>query len=193
MSPKAVGLIWFLAAAILLAGCGGGGGETAAVVRRPVASGGSAGQTTTDVSHRPALTAADVRMVKSAALHNGFTREIAAGGRAQVRLVFPSLSSGGRTLLGGVAQVRISPPASFTDLKLPATIAPNEKAPAGTPTLHRYVRISASQVSELDVEIALPSGRAVRIEPSGEGYRVTKAELIGPPPRNPAYAPEPGA
>jgi len=52
--------------------------------------------------------------------------------------------------------------------------------------------MSATNVSKLEVAVRLADGRAVGIEPSGDGYRVTKLELIGPPPNNPAYAPEPG-
>jgi hypothetical protein len=152
----------------------------------------SSGPRKADAATYSTLTRADVRKIGGAARRSRYTREVAAGGRVRVGKVIPSISAGGRTLLGGVAYVYLSPPVTFDDQILPGTISPDHKAPPGTPTLYRYGRVSASNVSELEEEIRMPSGRAVRIEPAGDGYRVTKEELIGPAPTNPAYAPEPG-
>jgi hypothetical protein len=128
------------------------------------------------------------------ALHSTFVKRIAGDRKIAVSgSVVPWLAEGDRHLIGGVVKIPISPPAKFTDLRLPATISPNHKAPTGTPTLYRYARMSASNVGELEVAVDLSEGRPVRIEPSGDGCRVTKLELIGPPPKNSsAYAPEPG-
>jgi hypothetical protein len=134
------------------------------------------------------------RRVEALALHSPFVKRIADDRKIAVSgSVVPWVTEGDRRLIGGVVNIPISPPANFTDLRLPATISPNHKAPPGTPTLYRYARMSASNVGELEVAVDLSKGRPVRIEPSGDGYRVTKLELIGAPPKNSsAYAPEPG-
>jgi hypothetical protein len=179
--------------ALLLAGCGG----SAAV--DSTAGSGSATQVTPTfhpVGDRANgnLGKAKARRVESLALHNHFVERIA--GDRQITVAGPVarwVTEGGRHLIGGVVKIPISPPARFTNLRLPATISPNHKAPPGTPTLYRYARMSATNVGELEVAVDLSEGRPVRIEPSGDGYRITKLELIGPSPKNPAaYAPEPG-
>jgi hypothetical protein len=76
--------------------------------------------------------------------------------------------------------------------RLPATISPNRKAPPQTPTLHRFARFSATNVTELNVSVDLDGRRVVAIEPTGDGVEVTKIELIGPWPKSPSYEPEPG-
>lgn len=127
------------------------------------------------------------------ALHNLFVKEVSAGSRVRIaNKVVPTVAEGSRKLIGGSVLLFLSPAVEFENQKLPATIYPNHKAPPGTPPLYRYVRMSASNVGELEVEVKLENGRPVRIEPAGEGYKVTKVELIGPAPSNPAYAPEPG-
>jgi hypothetical protein len=138
------------------------------------------------------LTKGRARKIRAAALHSRFVRQVSAGSQIRVSKVIPWVSEGGRELLGGVIHLYLSPSVEFDNQKLPATISPNQKAPPGTPTLYRYIRMSAANVGELEVQIKLENGRAVRIEPAGEGYKVTKAELIGPPPKSSAYAPEPG-
>ena len=139
------------------------------------------------------MTPAKARRIRSAAANNGFVGQIASGSEIRVsQQVVPTLTIGGRRLIGGSVQVYLTPPVSLVDQRLPAVVYPNEKAPAGTPTLHRHVLLSGSNISQLEVSISLERGSAERIEPSGSGFEVTKFELIGPPPKNPAYAPEPG-
>lgn len=138
------------------------------------------------------LSKADTRKLKAFALADRYVRGIAAGSHPRVVNVVPWLSEGGRELIGGRVEILLSSPVRLVDERLPGTISPNQKAPPGTPTLHRFARFSATNVTELDVSVELASGRAVQIEPTGDGAEVTKIELIGPSPKNPAYAPEPG-
>jgi hypothetical protein len=186
-------LLTTLCGAVLLVGCGGAGSGTAAgtvaasVPEQPTITGGSASG-----SKLPRLTAADLRRIRTSIRRDRFVREVAGGSRVLVGKVIPSVSEGGRQLLGGAAQVHLSPAVEIEDQKLPVEIYPNQKAPPGTPTLHRFIRMSATGVGELEVAARLANGRVTRIEPSGTGYKVTKAELIGPAPTDPAYAPEPG-
>ncbi len=119
-------------------------------------------------------------------------RELSAGSGVRASKVVPWVAEGGGGLIGGAVHLYLSTAVDFANQKLPATISPNQKAPPGTPTLYRYVRMSATSVSELEVQIQLANRRAVRIEPAGGGYKITKLKLIGPPPKSPAYAPEPG-
>ncbi len=138
------------------------------------------------------LSRADARKLKAFALRNRYVRGVVAGSHPSVVDVVPWLSEGGRELIGGRVEIRLGSPVRLVDERLPGTISPNRKAPPGTPTLHRFARFSATNVTELDVSVELDGGRAVQIEPAGDGAKVTKIELIGPPPKNPAYAPEPG-
>ena len=139
------------------------------------------------------MTPAQAQRIRSAALSNGFVRQIASGSKIRAsRQVVPSVTIGGRRLIGGSVQIYLDPPVSVVDQRLPAVIYPNEKAPPGTPTLHRHVLLSGSNIGQLEVAISLKGGNAERIEPSGSGSKVTKFELIGPRPKDPAYAPEPG-
>jgi hypothetical protein len=138
------------------------------------------------------LTKTDARELKTAALHNRFVRAIAEGNRPRIVNVGPWVSEEGWELIGGSVEIRLSPPMRLVNERLPATISPNRKAPPGTPTLYRFARFSATNVTELDVSVELDGGRAVAIEPSGDGVKVTKIELIGPPPKSPSYEPEPG-
>jgi hypothetical protein len=138
------------------------------------------------------MTAADVRTIKASIRRDHFVRQIAAGSRVRLSNVVPWVSEGDTELLGGATELYLSPAIDLDDQKLPATISPNRKAPPGTPTLYRFIRMSATNVSELEVSVRLANRRVVRIEPSGTGYEVTKMELIGPPPASSAYAPEPG-
>ncbi len=140
------------------------------------------------------MTPAKAQRIRSAALNNGFVRQLASGSEIKVsEEVVPSSTGGRRSkLIGGNVQVYLSPPVDVVDQRLPAVIYPNEKAPPGTPTLHRHVLLSGTNISRLEVAIRLKRGNADRIEPSGSGFKVTRFELIGPPPKNPAYAPEPG-
>jgi hypothetical protein len=157
--------------------------------------GESEGRTTVSavVSGPRSLTPADARKIRLAAVRDRFVRELAGGSRVRLAgQVVPWLSADGRKLLGGVVQLALAPAVDFEDQKLPVTISPNQKAPPGTPTLYRFARMSATDVSRLEVEVRLADAKAVRIEPSGDGYTVTKLELIGPPPTGSAYAPEPG-
>lgn len=138
------------------------------------------------------MSGADVREIKAAVRRDPYVREVAAGSRLRVAGVIPWVSEGGTELIGGAAHVYLRPAVDLENQKLPATISPNHMAPPGTPTLYRFIRMSATDVSELEVSVRRADDRVVRIEPSGSGYRVTKAELIGPAPTDPAYAPEPG-
>lgn len=139
------------------------------------------------------MTPAKAQRIRSAAVKNGFVRQIASGSEIRVsQQVVPSLTIGGRKLIGGIVQVYLAPPASVVDQRLPAVIYPNENAPLGTPTLHRHALLSGSNIGQLEVEINLRRGGAERIEPSGSGFEITKFELVGPHPKDPAYAPEPG-
>jgi hypothetical protein len=179
----------------LSGGCGGGKDNATSV---SVASEFSPPK---EVSFRPTkslpssnfgLTKARARRIRTSALRNRFVREVSAGSRVRASGVVPWVAEGSRELVGGSVHLFLNPPVEFDNQKLPATISPNQKAPPGTPTLYRYVRMSAVNVGELEVQIKLENGRAVRIEPAGEGYKVAKTELIGPPPKSPTYAPEPG-
>jgi hypothetical protein len=187
MRSAAIVLVVLGAAGLI--GCGGEGrvageGTTAAIGFEPLPG---------RVVRHLGLTAADRRRIRDVALHNHFVHGVASGSRVRILgRVAPVVSVGGRKLLGGAVELKLSPAVEFEDLRLPATISPNEKAPSGTPTLFRFVRMSANHVGELEVEVRLAGGRPVRIEPSGDGYEVTKLELIGPPPTSSAYAPEPG-
>ena len=130
--------------------------------------------------------------IKRSVLRSGILKRLSAGSHVRISKVVPWVSEGSRELLGGVAHVYLSPAVDFDDQRLPATIFPNQEAPPETPTLYRFVRMSATNVRDLEVQVMLTDRRVVRIEPSGTGYEVTKLELIGPPPASPAYAPEPG-
>jgi hypothetical protein len=126
-------------------------------------------------------------------LRNSYVRGIVEGSHpGVVDDVVPWVSEGGRKLIGGRVEIRLSPPVRLVNERLPGMIFPNQKAPPGMPTLHRFARISATNVSQLEVSVELDSGRAASIESAGDDVNVTKIELIGPPPKNPAYAPEPG-
>lgn len=138
------------------------------------------------------MTQANSLKIKKSVMRNGLVRRLSAGSRIRASKVIPWVSEGGRELLGGVVHIHLSPAVDFDDQKLPATISPNQKAPPGMPTLYRFVHMSATNVSELEVQVKLANQRVLRIEPSGTGYQVTKVELIGPPPASSAYAPEPG-
>jgi hypothetical protein len=184
-----------LVGAAFLAGCGGGDDHSAPVsVRAPtLPDQPSFRPERSSGAGYPELTKAQAQKSIAVALHDRFVQEVAAGSRVTASgHVAPSVSEGGKKLVGGVVHLALEPPVDFDDQTLPGTISPNQKAPPGTPTLYRFARMSASNVSELEVAVRLADGRAVRIEPSGEGYEVTKLELIGPPPTNPAYASEPG-
>ncbi len=187
-------LISALIGALSLVACGEGSGDPTA---GSGATSGSLAQLSSDpasssaVRHLP-LTSADAQKVRASALRSRFVREVAAGSRLRAAGVVPWAPEGGGTLLGGITKIDLRPAVRFANQKLPATISPNRKAPPGTPTLYRFIQMSAENVSQLEVQIKLPSGRAVRIEPSGGEYEITKAELIGPPPTSSAYAPEPG-
>jgi hypothetical protein len=138
------------------------------------------------------MSKADARELKAFALRSRYVRDIVEGSRPSVVNVVPRVSEGGRELIGGSVRIRVVPPVSLHDERLPAVIFPNHKAPSGTSALHRFARISATNVTELAVSVDLDGGRVVQVEPSGDGVQVTKIELIGPPPKSPAYAPEPG-
>ena len=101
----------------------------------------------------------------------------------------PWVSAGGTELLGGVVQLKLEPAVDFDDLRLPATISPNQKAPPATPTIYRFALMSATNVSKLEVAVRLADGRAVGIEPSGDGYRVTKLETDRPAAQQPGLRP----
>jgi hypothetical protein len=138
------------------------------------------------------MTEADARKIKASVLRNRFVRQVSAGSRVRLSKVVPWVSDGDTELLGGATDLYLGPAVDLEGQKLPATISPNQKAPPGTPTLYRFIRMWATNVKELEVAVKLANGRVVRVEPSGTGYQVTKAELIGPPPASSAYAPEPG-
>ncbi len=140
------------------------------------------------------MTPAKARRIKSAALNNIYVRQVSSGSEIRVSHQVVPIVTGGRhsRLIGGVVQIYLTPPVDVVDQRLPAIIYPNEKAPPGTPALFRYALLSGTNIGQLEVAIRLKHGNADRIEPSGEGFEVTKFELIGPPPKNPAYAPEPG-
>lgn len=196
MSKAAALLSAVLIGGALLAGCSGGkdnGTSVSAASEFSSPKEASFRRAKSLASSNFGLTKADVRKIRASALHNRFVREVSAGSRVRASKVVPVVAEGeGGELVGGSVRLFLRPPVEFDSQKLPATISPNRKAPPGTPTLYRYIRMSASDVGQLEVEIKLENGRPVRIEPAGEGYKVTKAELIGPPPRSSAYAPEPG-
>jgi hypothetical protein len=189
---KAGMLFSALFVAILLAGCGSGHDDTTAV--RPTASEPLKQPSfhPTDAQSASPMTQADARQIKASVLRNRFVRQVSAGSRVRIGKVVPWVSEGDTELLGGAADLYLSPAVDLDDQKLPATISPNQKAPPDTPTLYRFIRMSATNVGELEVAVRLAGRRVVRIEPSGTGYQVTKAELIGPPPSSSAYAPESG-
>lgn len=174
-----------LAGIALLAGCGAAG--RSAATGSPVSFHRAVG------SKVPVLSPAKAQRIRLAAEKNAFVREVASGSEARVsKQVVPSVAIGGRKLIGGVVQVYLTPVVTVMDQRLPAVIYPNEKAPPGTPTLHRHALLSGSNIDQLEVAINLKHGSAERIEPSGSGFVITKFKLIGPPPKNPAYEPEPG-
>jgi hypothetical protein len=179
---------------ILLAGCGGDSerDSTSAASELSTPAAPSSRAATSRASNF-GLTKAKAQRIRSLALHNRFVRQVASDRQIHIaKKVVPWVSEGGGELIGGSVDVYLSPPTQLDDQRLPATISPNRQAPAGTPTLYRYVSMSARQVRQLEVAIELKKGRAVRIEPSGGGYEVTSVELIGAPPESPAYTPEPG-
>jgi hypothetical protein len=173
-----------LIGASLLAGCGeanqSGASGSLASLDRPIRS--------------TTMTPAKAQRIRSAALNNGFVRQVASGSEIRVsQQIVPSVRGGRRSrLVGGAVQIYLTPPVSVVNQRLPGTISPNQKAPPGTPTLHRYALLSGTNIGQLEVVIGLKRGNADRIEPSGSGFKVTKFELIGPPPKSSAYAAEPG-
>jgi hypothetical protein len=180
---------------VLLAGCGAGGGgdDSTSVVSESAPPPAPSSRPTTSRASNFGLTKARARKIKSLALRDRFVRQVASDSQVRVaKKVVPWVSEGGGKLIGGSVDVYLSPPARLDHQRLPATISPNQKAPAGTATLYRYVWMSARDVRQLEVAVELEKGRAVRIEPAGDGYEVTDVELIGSPPESPAYAPEPG-
>ena len=182
-----------LTSAALLVGCGGGDPtEASTAAQPPPAAQPKLGKVAPGSTPSRSLSKADARKLKAFALRNRYVRDIVAGSHPSVVDVIPWLSEGGRELIGGGVEIRLSSPVRLVNERLPGMIFPNQKAPLGTPTLHRFARFSATNVTELDVSVELDSGRAVQIEPAGDRAKVTKIELIGPPPKNPAYAPEPG-
>lgn len=186
-------LVSALIGAALLVGCGGGEPTDAATAAR---SSPPAQPKLVEAASRSnpswSLTKADVRKLKAFALRDGYVRGAVAGSHPSVADVIPWLSEGGRKLIGGSVEIRVSPPGRLVDERLPAMIFPNHQAPPGTPPLHRFARFSATDVTELAVSVELDNGRVAQVEPAGDAIKVTKIELIGPPPKNPAYAPEPG-
>jgi hypothetical protein len=182
-----------LTGAALLAGCGGGDPtDTSTAARPPQPAQPKLGKVAPGTVPSQSLSKADTRKLKAFALSDRYVRDIVAGSHPSVVDVVPWLSEGGQELIGGSVEIRLSSPVRLANERLPGMIFPNQKAPPGTPTLYRFARFSATNVTELDVSVELAGGRAVQIEPAGDGSKVTKIELIGPPPKNPAYAPEPG-
>jgi hypothetical protein len=191
---KAVSLVATLSiVAVVLAGCGGSAAVDSSIHFDSVSQPRPAFHPVPGrASH--GLSQVKGRRIESLALHNRFVGQIAGSRQISVASpVEPWVSEGDRSLIGGIVKISISPPARLTNQRLPATVTPNRKAPPGTPTLYRYARMSATNVGELEVAVDLSKHRPVGIEPSGDGYRISKLELIGPPPKNSAaYAPEPG-
>jgi hypothetical protein len=191
---KAGALFSALLVAISLAACGSGrevGTAGRSVTSGPLKPPGFH-PTDTTVHDDPRMAAADARRIKASVRRDRFVREVSAGSRVRLSKPVPWVSEGGTELLGGSTDLYLTTAVDLDDQKLPATISPNQKAPPGTPTLFRFIRMWATNVKKLEVAVRLSDGRVVRIEPSGTGYQVTKAELIGPPPAGSAYAPEPG-
>lgn len=183
-----------LSGVVVLTACGGGGPGRSPESSGPIQGAKPSFQPVGAQVSSVGVTRSQARRIEALALHDRFVEQVAGGDEVHVAgPVVPWVSEGDRRLLGGAVKIPISPAATFTNQRLPATITTNQKAPAGTPTLYRYVRMSATNVGELEVAVDLARGRAVRVEPSGHGYTVTKLELIGPPPKDAAaYAPEPG-
>lgn len=180
-----------IVAAALLVGCGGGDSTST--------SGGSAasaqakvGKAAPGAVQRPKFTQADTQMAKAITLGDEGIHRLLAGEHSHVVAVIPWYSEGGRRLVGAEVKIKLRPPTRLADERLPVTISPDHQAPPGTPTLDRFARVSARNVTELDAMTELAARRVVRIEPAGNGVEVTKFELIGPAPTSPAYQPEPG-
>ena len=131
-----------LMGAAFLAGCGGS--------RQDSATGSLDFNRAVRVFPEP-MTPAKARRIRSAALHNGFVRQVASGSEIRVsQQVVPSVTGGRRSrLVGGVVQIYLTPPVSVVNQRLPGTISPNEKAPPGTPTLHRFALLSGTNIGQL--------------------------------------------
>jgi hypothetical protein len=172
----------------LVVGCGGSGSsdtgeETHGDLSRPSGH---------QVVRKTGLTRAVRRRLKAIVMRDANVRRITAGRQVELAGVIPWSDDEGQRLLGGEIDIDVRPPLRLTNERLPGLIFPNHKAPPGTPTLHRNVLISASNVSKLRTLVSLDHERAVEIDPEGEGVRVTKRKLIGPAPKDPAYRSEPG-
>lgn len=179
-------------AAIVLAGCGAGDAADTSTSEATVPASPEVGKASPGSNGSVQLTRADEQKLAAIALHNPYLKAIAKDDGAEVIKVAPWGSPGGSNLIGGLVHVRLGEPARLENQRLPATISPNHQAPSGTPDLHRYARVSASNVTELEMLVELDEGRVAQIEPAGKAVNVTKIELIGPAPEDPAYAPEPG-
>jgi hypothetical protein len=179
-------------AAIALAGCGAGDSADTSTSEATVPASPEVGKASPGSDASVRLTKAETRRLAAIALRDPYLQAIAGNDDAKVIKVAPWGSPEESNLIGGLVHVRLGGPVRLEDERLPATISPNHRAPSGTPILHRYARVSASNVTELEMLVELGKGRVVQIEPGGEAVKVTKIELIGPAPENPAYAPEPG-
>src|SRR3954468_17232074 len=178
-------------AAIVFAGCGSGDSADTSTTGGAAPASPKVGKASPGSGPSVRLTKADEKKLAAIAVRDSYLEAIAKDGAVKVTKVAPWSSPGASKLTGGLVHVRLSQPARLVDMRLPGTISPNQGAPSGTPTLHRYARVSASNVTELEMLVELKGG-VVQIEPAGENVKVTKIELIGPAPTNPAYAPEPG-
>lgn len=134
---------------------------------------------------------ADESSLKATALHDPVVERLAAGGRVSVVHAIPWTSPDGKSLEGSGIELTVQPEVSVKDQKLPAYVTPGDKAPPGTPALHRFASYSATGVSLLRLRVSLHPPAVVEVVPDGENVEITKAHLIGPSPGK-AYMGNPG-
>lgn len=123
---------------------------------------------------------------KEMAVHSRAVQALGAGRQVKVESLEPWINSGGTQLLGAIVHIGLRPAVRLQRQRLPAYVTPGPSAPAGTPSMERYVVISGTGVSELNASVLLKKGRVVSVEPSGRHAAITGLHLVGPPP-GPAY------
>lgn len=138
------------------------------------------------------LDPAKTRRLKAIVRRDRNVRRITAGRHLSIPEVIPWTSAGATRFIGAWIEIYLRPPTRLTDERLPTTISPNERAPLGTPILCGHALVSASNVNRLSAQVDLAQERVVSLLPEGSQAQITKEELIGSPPDDPAYQPEPG-
>ena len=172
-----------LSCALLAAGCGGSAMDSSA---QKVCNFRSARH----YSGQP-LTPAETRRLKATVRRDKTIRRIAAGARISIGEVIPWTESVDG-LIGADILVNLRPAARFTGVRVPTVIHPNARAPLNTPPLCGHALVSASNVRQLRALVELRRERIASLFPEGNEAKVTREELIGSPPEDPAYRPEPG-